>query len=138
MKSTEKLASKLDSQKSNIMQFLKYGTTGGLAFLLEYSSFYVLDSILKIWYVWSNSIAMILGFMVSFILNRRWSFKSNANPTRQLLMYSILFVINLGISNLLMLVFIEQLNIRSMVSKIITICILICWNFIIYKKVIFK
>ena len=135
-----KLAAKLLKKVSeaNIKQFIKYGVTGGLAFLLEYSTFYVLNSILGLWYIWSNSLAMTFGFALSFTLNRYWSFKSTSNVIKQLFMYGALFLINLGISNLLMMLFIDILSIKPMISKIIAICILICWNYIIYKKIIFK
>ena len=132
-----KLVAKLIS-RDNIQQFLKYGVTGGLAFILEYSTFYILSSIIGLWYIWSNSIAMIFGFAISFTLNRYWSFKSTANPIKQLIKYGILFLVNLGISNLLMMLFIDVFDMKSMISKFITISILICWNFVIYKKIIFK
>jgi putative flippase GtrA len=129
----------IGSIKGNFLQFLKYGISGGLAFILEYSSFFILNNLAGLWYVWSNSIAMTLGFVLSFLLNRYWSFKAtSSNTLKQLLLYGILFGINLGISNLLMMLFIDALGIGSMISKFTTIGILMCWNFIIYKKVIFK
>ncbi|HOJ11202.1 MAG TPA: GtrA family protein [Clostridiales bacterium] len=134
---TIKMMTKLKS-KDTIPQFLRYITTGGLAFILEYSTFYILSNLLDFWYIWANSIAMTLGFAISFILNRHWSFKSGANPVKQLILYGILFLINLGISNLLMLLFTGTMGIKPLISKIITIGILVCWNFVIYKKIIFK
>lgn len=128
-----------DDIKNNIKQFLKYGISGGLAFILEYSTFYILNNLAGLWYIWSNSIAMTLGFVLSFLLNRYWSFKAtSANALKQLIMYGILFVVNLGISNLLMMLFIDALGINSMISKILAIGVLMCWNFVIYKKIIFR
>jgi len=125
--------------KENIYQFLKYGISGGLAFILEYSSFFILNNLIGLWYVWSNSIAMTLGFVLSFLLNRYWSFKSTStNALKQFILYGILFIVNLGISNLLMMLFIDTFGIAPMISKIMAIGILMCWNFVIYKKVIFK
>lgn len=118
-------------------QFFKYLISGTLAFMLEYSSFYILNK-LGLWYVYSNSMAMVLGFFLSFFLNRNWSFKSQKNTLKQILMYGILFIINMGISNGLMFIFIEKLYILPPLAKLMAIGILVLWNFIIYKKVIFK
>jgi len=82
---------------------------------------------------------MTLGFVLSFLLNRYWSFKSTStNALKQFILYGILFIVNLGISNLLMMLFIDTFGIAPMISKIMAIGILMCWNFVIYKKVIFK
>lgn len=121
----------------SIQQFIRYLITGSLAFIVEYSFFYLLDR-LNFWYVYSNSIAMICGFLLSFFLNRNWSFKSKRNTKKQFIMYGVLFLINIGISNGLMFVFVEKLYIQPVFSKLLAIGALVCWNFFIYKKLIFK
>ncbi|NSW92611.1 MAG: GtrA family protein [Firmicutes bacterium] len=121
-----------------LRQFLKYVTTGGISFGAEYTMFYMLFRILKLWYIWSNSIAMTFGFTISFFLNRFWSFKSQGNAYRQFIMYGVLFLVNLFISNMLMLLFSGTFGIKPLISKLVTVGILVCWNFVIYKKVIFK
>jgi putative flippase GtrA len=119
-------------------QFIKYATTGGIAFCVEYVTFYLLYSILGLWYIWSNSIAMTVAFSISFTLNRFWSFKSKGNAFKQLIMYGTLFLVNVFVSNMVMLLFTDVLGIKPLLSKLIAVGIIVCWNFVINKKVIFK
>jgi len=121
-----------------IEQFVKYAVTGFVAFVAEYGTFYLLNHVAKVWYIWSNSVAMTLGVAISFFMNRYWSFKSKGNFIRQFVSYGILYLINLAISKGLMALLIDTVNIKPLISKLIVIGILICWNFIIYRKVIFN
>lgn len=119
-------------------QFVKYAITGSIAFCVEYTAFYLLYSVLGLWYIWSNSIAMTIAFSVSFTLNRLWSFKSKGNALKQFIMYGTLFAINLCVSNITMYLFTDILGMRPLLSKLIAIGIILCWNFILNKKIIFK
>ncbi len=119
-------------------QLLRYLITGGLAAVTEWALFYVLNSLAGLSILLANSAAFTSGFVISFILNRVWSFESKGHLGRQLLLYSILFGINLGLSNVLVLLFTKQFKIAKMISKAIAMGIIVLWNFVIYKKIIYK
>ena len=119
-------------------QFVRYAITGSIAFSTEYATFYLLYHIMELWYVWSNSIAMTVAFSISFTLNRFWSFKSQRNAFLQFIMYGTLFLINVFVSNMAMLLFTDVLGVKPLLSKLIAVGIIVCWNFSINKKVIFK
>lgn len=121
-----------------LAQFKRYLITGFLSFGIEYSIFYILYDALKLWYIPSNSIAMVTGFVVSFLLNRFWSFQSKDNPYRQLLLYALLFVFNLAFSNLLMYLLSDIAGITPLISKVLVMGIIVVWNFILYKKIIYR
>ncbi len=140
----ENLKSKIHSilysflKPDTLHQFIRYATTGGISFGIEYTTFYILFNVVGLWYVWSNSIAMTFAFCISFTLNRFWSFKSKGNGFKQFIMYGTLFLINLFVSNVIMLLFTDVLGIKPLLSKLIAVGIIVCWNFVINKKVIFK
>lgn len=119
-------------------QLLRYLITGGLAAGAEYSLFYVLNLLAGLSLILSNSAAYTSGFIISFILNRVWSFESKGHLGRQLLLYSILFGINLILSNILVSFFTNQLGLATMISKAIAMGVIVLWNFVIYKKIIYK
>lgn len=122
----------------NLGKFTRYAITGLIAFGVEYTTFYLLYHIFGLWYVWSNSIAMTVAFSISFTLNRFWSFKSRENIFRQFIMYGTLFIINMIISNVVMLLLTDILGIKPLLSKLVAVGMIVCWNFVINKKVIFK
>jgi len=120
-----------------IVQFVRYIITGALAAGAEYAVFTVLYWGFKALYA-ANTIGMSVGFMVSFVMNRSWSFKSKGNPVRQLVLTLILFIINLGISNAFIHVLSDIIGIYPQISKIIVMGFIVMWNFVLYRKVIYK
>jgi putative flippase GtrA len=120
-----------------LIQFIKYCISGLAVAAIEYFVFFVLYKQIGFWHVTSNSLAMAIGFLISFLLNRYWSFKSKANIFRQIAAYGMAFAINLLISNVFMLIFSDNLGIAPPLSKLLVMMIIGIWNFIIFKKVIY-
>ncbi len=119
-------------------QFYRYVLVGFLSFITETSLLYLLTDHLKLWYIYSNSIAYIIVFWLNFLLNRFWSFKSKQNLPTQLAMYLGLFVINLFASNGMLYLLTSVFKVYYLISKIFAVALVVSWNFVIYKKVIFK
>lgn len=120
-----------------LIQFIKYCISGLAVAAIEYIAFFVLYKQIGLWHITSNSLAMAIGFLVSFLLNRYWSFKSKANIFRQIAVYGMMFVINLLISNVFMFIFSDNLGVAPPLSKLLVMMMIGMWNFIIYKKVIY-
>jgi len=118
-------------------QFIRYITTGFLSFATEVSLLYILKDLCGIWYIYANSIAVFIIFWLNFLMNRFWTFKSRTKFTRQLFLYGILFVINLVASNLIMYLLTDLLKIYYLISKIFAVGLVVSWNFILYKKIIY-
>jgi len=121
-----------------LIQFMKYVITGLICIGTEFAVLYLLTDHLKWWYIYSNTTAYIAGFWLSFFLNRIWSFKSTDNLYKQLGLYAVLFCFNLLASNVIMFLFTDHFKLHYMVSKIFSTCAITMWNFVIYKKVIYK
>lgn len=132
-----KLVSELITQKT-LAQFGKYLVTGGISAGTEFSLLILLTEYFKLWYITSNSIAYSSGFVISFLMNKYWSFNSRENFGRQLAMYGVLFFINLGLSTALMYLLTSVLGILYIISKIFVMGLIVLWNFLLYKKVIYK
>lgn len=124
--------------RATFMQFSRYVLVGFLSFATETSMLYWLTDHVKLWYIYSNSIAYIVVFWLNFLLNRFWSFKSKENMQTQLVLFLGLFVINLIASNGMLYILTSVFNVYYLVSKIFAVALVVSWNFVIYKKVIFK
>lgn len=122
--------------EKSLKQLRKYIITGLLAYIIEYSTYYLLLTTLSMFI--ANSVGMFVGFWISFLLNRLWSFQSKDKFLNQLYRYSFLFLINLILSNLLLKVFSEMLNIHAKIAKLIIMCMVVSWNFFIFQKIIYK
>jgi len=124
--------------KTIIRQASKYLITGITAAAAEYLLVYILTELGGFWYIASNTAALTAGFWISFLLNRYWSFKSGGRITRQLALYFMLFVFNLGFSNLVVWLLTEKAGMHYLLSKAAAMAIIVMWNFAILRKVIYK
>lgn len=123
--------------KKSIAQIKRYIIVGLISFTIEYILFFILYKILNVWYVFANAVVYAITFWISFLLNRNWSFKSKGNIYRQLILYFLLFVINLFVSSNVIYLLSDKLLISPLYSKVVTMCIIVIWNFVIYKKIIY-
>ena len=119
-------------------QLVRYLITGFSSAAIELSLLYVFKDIVKFSVIEANSIALTIVFWFNFLMNRHWSFKSKSSLKKQLLMYAVLFVFNLGASDLIMYVLVTLLGIQYLLAKVLAIGAVVTWNFILYKKVIYK
>ena len=85
----------------------------------------------------SNIIALVASTAVNFTMNRSLAFKSSANPARSLVLYLVLFAFNTTFSTLA-ITWLVGLGVHSAVAKLMTMVCIVMWNFVLYRKVIFK
>lgn len=131
----------------SLAQFFRYIFVGVLCFSIEYTLFIVLRNIIPIGEVMVNILVYTIIFWLNFLLNKFFSFKSKTNFKRQLILYGILFFFNLIVGNILLFSAIRYiLAVLSgegswqvlYLPKILIMFFIISWNFILYKKVIYK
>jgi putative flippase GtrA len=119
-------------------QFVKYVITGLVSFAVELSLVYLFTDVLKIWYIYSNSIALFLVFIINFSLNRFWAFRSKQPFMKQLITSGMLFALNLVVGNAVMFFFTETVHLYYLFSKVIATGMSVTWNFFLYKYYIYK
>ncbi|NLL05418.1 MAG: GtrA family protein [Clostridiaceae bacterium] len=89
-------------------------------------------------YLLANAIAYVVVFWFNFLINRIWSFKSKVNIFKQLKQYGVLFVFNLIATSSLLYFLSDKIGILPEISKVLVMGSVVCWNFILYKKIIYK
>ena len=122
----------------SLHQFKRYIITGGLAAGLEYGLFNLLLIYAGLWHVYAHIFSMTAGFILSFLLNKYWSFGTKENFARQFFLTAALFFINLGISSFVIYGLVSKLHILEQLSKILVMGMVVVWNFILFKKVIYR
>jgi len=131
----------------SLAQFLRYILVGVFCFSVEYALFIILRNALTISEITVNIIVYTVIFWLNFLLNRVFSFRSKSDFKRQLFLYGILFFFNLAVGNVLLFSAIRSLLVLVSgegswpvlyLPKILIMFFIISWNFILYKKVIYK
>lgn len=126
----------LDSESAR--QMIRYVITGLSSAVIEFTLLYTFKDIVGLPVIAANSAALSIVFWFNFFMNRYWSFKSRMKLQKQLVMYLALFLFNLLASDTIMYLLIEKLSMQYLIAKVFAIGAVVCWNFILYKKVIYK
>ena len=126
-----------------------FSIIGGINTALDFIILFVLASFgVKIFI--ANIFSTGITFIISFLMNKKITFKSVSNNKKELIREMVLFIIitlfglwviqNIVISTA-MPIFENLLKNKQMsllLSKLIATIFSLIWNFILYKKVVFK
>lgn len=121
-------------------KLVRYIISGGTAAFVDLSLLFFFTSILHIWYLISAVFAFLIAFVVSFVLQKFWTFtdKSTENWKSQVVIYFIITSTNLGINTLLMYVFVDYIHIHYFLSQIIVSALIAFESYFVYQVFVFK
>ncbi len=89
-------------------------------------------------YLISNAIAYSIEFCLNFTLNKLYSFKSKGPIFAELKRYGLLYIINLIIISSIMYLLSDKVGLSPYISKFLAGIVTVSWNFIFYKKYVYK
>lgn len=124
----------------NVQQFLKFGVGGALTLTTDYLTFTLLFALDVPLFIASTT-SFLAGFAVSFSVNRIWVFGATKatqhhQTHKQLALYIALLVFNI-LFTYYFIFFTGKLGLSAYVAKLITMILVMLWNFVLYKKIIF-
>ena len=131
---------KLFITKSNntFIQFFRYIFVGGVAFLADGGSLFLITTI-GVNYLISVIFAFVIGLAVNYGLSKLLVFEnSSVNGKIEFLVYGIIGVIGLGFTEIIMYVLTEIAGLYFMVSKVIATIIVLVWNFVARKITLYR
>lgn len=115
-----------------------YGIIGSFSSGLDFLIFTFLVQVVELQYIVSNSISVLGGITTSFILNRNYNFKIKDKTKQRFTIFLTVGLCGLFLSNMILYICIEILNIDKILSKILSIVLVVFFQFIINKYVTFK
>lgn len=121
-----------------LKQIVKFGFTGGISFIVDYSVLVFLTEILGLNYLVSNCLSFIISVIVNYILSMKFVFKSvNNNKVFDFIIFIVLSIIGLGLNSLIMFICTDYIGIYYMISKIGATDVVMVFNFI-SRKVVYE
>ena len=126
--------------KSNntFIHFFRYIFVGGVSFLADGGSLFLITTI-GINYLISVIFAFVIGLAVNYGLSKLLVFEnSSVNGKIEFLVYGIIGVIGLGFTEIIMYVLTEIAGLYFMVSKVIATIIVLVWNFVARKIILYR
>lgn len=134
--------SRIERHKPLVKQLAKFGVSGGATVGADYVTFGVLYTLHAPLFV-ATAASLMAGFVVSFTLNRQWVFNAKSadaekRAVEQLVLYAVLFVFNTFAAFWFIETAQKYWGLNPLLGKPVTMAFITAWNFVIYKKVIFR
>lgn len=128
----------ITKSSNTFIQFFRYIFVGGVAFLADGGSLFLITTI-GVNYLISVIFAFIIGLAVNYGLSKLLVFEnSSVNGKIEFLVYGIIGVIGLGFTEIIMYVLTEIAGLYFMVSKVIATIIVLVWNFVARKITLYR
>jgi putative flippase GtrA len=128
----------ITKSSNTFIQFFRYIFVGGVAFLADGGSLFLITTI-GVNYLISVIFAFVIGLAVNYGLSKLLVFEnSNVNGKIEFLVYGIIGVIGLGFTEIIMYVLTEIAGLYFMVSKVIATIIVLVWNFVARKITLYR
>ncbi len=125
---------------STFLQLFRYTFVGGLAFIVDFGTLYILTEYFNIHYLVSGGIAFIFGLIINYFLSVKWVFNNRAMENRliEFLLFTLIGLVGLGLNELFLWILTDILLIYYLLSKIITTILVYLWNFFARKIILFN
>lgn len=124
-------------RKARIYEFLRFGVSGLLSFVIDYSILVLLTDEFKIYYLTSSSISFLISVIFNYFICVKWVFKGSKKQTlMSVLIFIIISLIGLLLNQLLMWFSVEILLVSYKLAKIIATLLVIIWNYFMKRKAI--
>lgn len=121
-----------------ITQGARFSLVGVLNACVGLGLFFLLYNLIHIDYVLSNLIGYCCGLANSFIWNKRWTFKSPNNPTREIAFFLLFFAVSYSL-NLASTVFcVRKMGLNPNLAQLFGIFAYTSTNFLGNKYITFR
>lgn len=133
----KKTYASLDEKHPKKIKLVRYIISGGTAAVVDLSLLYLFTDIFGIWYIISAIIAFMFAFLVSFSLQKYWTFKDHSaeNIRVQVTKYFLVTSTNLGLNTLGIFLFVHYGNLHYILAQIVVSLIVAVESYIVYHYI---
>jgi putative flippase GtrA len=106
--------------------------------VVDFGSFYILNSILNEHYIIANTASSCIGILNNFIFNYKFNFKVNNNFFKRCFIFFTIGLSGIVASNFIMLTLVEYFHLSSITAKGAALCIVVAAQYTINRFFTFK
>ncbi len=124
-----------------LIQMFRYLFVGGIAFVVDGGSLWVVHSCFGVHYLIATALAFLFGLTANFFLARSFVFKGNHtsfNAMAEFISYAVIGLIGLALTMGLMYLGVDVCGLPVMLTKCIAVALVLVWNFAARKIFIYK
>lgn len=115
-----------------------YGIIGSFSSALDFCIYTFLVQVAGIQYIIANCLSILGGITTSFILNRNYNFKVKDKTKRRFSIFLTVGLCGLVLSNIILYVCIDALEMDKLISKLLSIFLVVFFQFLVNKYFTFK
>ena len=119
-------------------QFAKYFVVGLSGVILDIASLILFKEVFGLVPVVAVIINQAVLIVYIFYLNKYWTFRNKEMPHRQMTKFLLLALWNYFFSVVSMFVFNAQLEFHYILVRMLTILVMVSWNFFLYKYWVYR
>lgn len=119
-----------------LAQIVKFGLVGAVATVLDFLILFALADFIGLHYLTAAALAFVAATLFNYAASMRYVFTSRfdaAEKHHELLLFVTLSVVGLGLNQLLMWLFVDQVALHYLVAKVAATVFVMAWNFISRK-----
>lgn len=118
---------------------VRYIISGGTGAVTNLTLLYLLTDVLALHYILSGVIAFLCAVIVSFILQKNWTFEDTSTHAthKKFITFVVVGAVNLIVNTTLLYVFTDIVGTHYLLSQVFASGIIAIWSYFAYK-VVFK
>ena len=123
-----------------LIQAFRYAFVGGIAFVADWLTLFALARI-GLHYLFAAALAFLVGLTVNYFLSKKFVFVEDpekVNKKVEFLMYGLIGLAGLLLTEGLMYAFTELLHLHYLLSKAVAAILVLGWNFIARKVILYR
>ena len=120
-------------------QFVQYLLVGGAAFVIDFSTLYLLTSHAGMHYLASATVGFLLGLLTNYVLCIWWIFDFRAveNRLHEFVIFAVIGGAGLVLNNLLLFGLTEWAGTHYLLSKVVAAALILIFNFSLRRVMLF-
>lgn len=113
-----------------LVKLIKFSAVGALGTLAHYSVLVFLVQLLSVNVLVASSTGAIVGALVNYFLNYKWTFNSNKRHSEAMAKFFAVAGVGFVMNGLFMALFTEALFMHYLIAQVMTTGIVLFWNFL--------
>lgn len=136
-----------DAQSKNLATKLRFLVVGSFNTLFDFAMLFAFTSLLHMAAIPANITSTTIAFIVSFFLNRNFTFRSDgANVRRQFILFALVTLFGLWVIQTIIIAILTPLGVSLglsqplslLGSKLVATIASLIWNYTLYARVVFR
>lgn len=122
-----------------VVQFYRYVLIGGLAFVIDFTILQALTELADVYYLYAATVGFLVGLLVNYWLSTRWvfSYRKLSDRRAEFIIFGVIGLLGLALNNLSLYAMTEFLSIDYRISKLLTAGIVLAFNFLLRRALLF-